>query len=45
MQISLEYLQQEVILPYLSFDIGDDEENINFYDNIFEQRFGLNIQE
>jgi palmitoyl-protein thioesterase len=48
MQISLEYLQREVILPYLSFDISD-EDNSNFYDNIFEQvrkqKFRLNIQE
>jgi len=48
MQISIEYLQEEIIIPYLSFDISD-EDNSNFYDNIFEQvrkqKFRLNIQE
>ncbi|RIA98034.1 palmitoyl-protein thioesterase 1 [Glomus cerebriforme] len=47
MQIPLEYLRDEVIMPYLSFDTGD-EENSNLYDNAFEQarkKLKLNIQE
>jgi hypothetical protein len=47
MQISIEYLQEEIIIPYLSFDISG-EINSNLYDNIFEQarkKLSLNIQE
>jgi hypothetical protein len=47
MKIPLEYLQKEIIVPYLSDDISG-EMNSNLYDNIFEQarkKLSLNIQE
>lgn len=47
MQIPIEYLQAEIIIPYLSSDTCD-EINSNLYDNIFEQarkKLSLDIQE
>lgn len=42
MEITLEYLQEEIVIPYLS------DVNSNLYDDIFERvrkKLNLNIQE